>query len=210
MGIQQIRKSKVVDHYRTSAVIDYPSIIDPSSSTFIGHDRTLSLLLYIIIYHYRPLAFINIRRRRFYHRHAHRHTHDHHCHIGHCRHRHHHPNHRHHDPAECTKRLGWELSTWLETLCYHSHLLFESFLDASASKVPTKLHENQYEMKLAKHAVDRIEVVLLWCAIFHILHILKTELDRQHYQVTNIHTSLNDFVVRTRGRRPPDFRHHTY
>ena len=39
--------------------------------------------------------------------------------------------------------------------------VFESFLDASASKVPTKLHENQYEMKLAKHAVDRIEDVLL-------------------------------------------------
>ena len=39
--------------------------------------------------------------------------------------------------------------------------VFESFLDASASKVPTKLHENPYEMKLAKHAVDRIEDVLL-------------------------------------------------
>ena len=39
--------------------------------------------------------------------------------------------------------------------------VFESLLDASASKVPTKLHENQYEMKLAKHDVDRIEDVLL-------------------------------------------------
>ena len=48
--------------------------------------------------------------------------------------------------------------------------VFESFLDASASKVPTKLHENQDEEKLAKHAVDRIEEVLTYTIYIYYIY----------------------------------------